>query len=218
MHGTLLDVEFRHGPIGRMDFLWRRSLVPGDPEAKSVACRRLGSEVRSRRGSPGAYRAHVGPCGRLPARWDSILFRLLARVPNDMLLSTVEGRTLRRRHVARPKAEQAELPAALRLTRPVRTTDFSDTGPPPGRGARLLDGTSMPALRFARRSGGRRPSARGGSRSMPERLRRFLPRGLGRGPYAYVTDCKVGPTRVERPRPTPVCNAGAEACLFPQER
>jgi len=47
--------------------------------------------------------------------------RLLHDVPiGDILLTTVEGRILRLRRVARPNAEQAELLAALKLTLPER--------------------------------------------------------------------------------------------------
>ncbi|MFH1107986.1 MAG: IS1634 family transposase, partial [Planctomycetota bacterium] len=47
--------------------------------------------------------------------------RLLHDVPiGDILLTTVEGRTLRLRRVARPNAEQADLLAALKLTLPER--------------------------------------------------------------------------------------------------
>jgi len=47
--------------------------------------------------------------------------RLLHHVPiGDILLTTVEGRTLRLRRVARPSGEQAELLAALKLTLPER--------------------------------------------------------------------------------------------------
>ena len=47
--------------------------------------------------------------------------RLLHDVPiGDILLTTVEGRTLRLRRVARPNREQAELLAALKLTLPER--------------------------------------------------------------------------------------------------
>ena len=47
--------------------------------------------------------------------------RLLHDVPiGDILLTTVEGRTLRLRRVARPNPTQAELLAALKLTLPER--------------------------------------------------------------------------------------------------
>jgi hypothetical protein len=47
--------------------------------------------------------------------------RLLHDVPiGDILLTTVEGRTLRLRRVARPNAEQADLLTALKLTLPER--------------------------------------------------------------------------------------------------
>jgi hypothetical protein len=47
--------------------------------------------------------------------------RLLHDVPiGDILLTTVEGRTLRLRRIARPNGEQAELLAALKLTLPER--------------------------------------------------------------------------------------------------
>jgi len=47
--------------------------------------------------------------------------RLLHDVPiGDILLTTVEGRTLRLRRVARPNAEQVDLLAALKLTLPER--------------------------------------------------------------------------------------------------
>ena len=47
--------------------------------------------------------------------------RVLHDVPiGDILLTTVDGRTLRLRRVARPNAQQAELLAALRLTLPER--------------------------------------------------------------------------------------------------
>ena len=54
----------------------------------------------------------------------------------DIFLSTVEGRTLRLRRVARPNAEQAALLTALKLTLPERlcpdreVTDPSNLGLP----------------------------------------------------------------------------------------
>lgn len=63
--------------------------------------------------------------------------RLLHDVPiGDILLTTVEGRILRLRRVARPNGEQAELLAALKLTLPERlcadreVTDSSNFGLP----------------------------------------------------------------------------------------
>jgi hypothetical protein len=63
--------------------------------------------------------------------------RLLHDVPiGDILLTTVEGRTLRLRRIARPNGEQAELLAALKLTLPERlcadreVTDPSNLGLP----------------------------------------------------------------------------------------
>ena len=44
----------------------------------------------------------------------------------DILLETVEGRKLRLRRVARPKPEQTELLAALKLSLPERLTEHED--------------------------------------------------------------------------------------------
>ena len=57
--------------------------------------------------------------------------RLLHDVPiGDILLTTVEGRTLRLRRVARPNAEQAALLAALELTLPERLCADRDVTDP----------------------------------------------------------------------------------------
>ncbi len=57
--------------------------------------------------------------------------RLLHDVPiGDILLTTVEGRTLRLCRVARPHAEQAELLAALKLTLPERLCADRDVTDP----------------------------------------------------------------------------------------
>jgi len=47
----------------------------------------------------------------------------------DILLETVEGRTLRLRRVARPNAEQAEIIAALGLSLPERICADRDVTP-----------------------------------------------------------------------------------------
>ena len=65
----------------------------------------------------------VLPITRLPHPAASLAaaLRLLHDVPiGDILLTTVEGRTLRLRRVARPNAEQADLLAALKITLPER--------------------------------------------------------------------------------------------------
>lgn len=57
--------------------------------------------------------------------------RLLHDVPiGDILLTTVEGRTLRLRRIARPNGEQAELLAALKLTLPERLCADRDVTDP----------------------------------------------------------------------------------------
>ena len=57
--------------------------------------------------------------------------RLLHDLPiGDILLTTVEGRTLRLRRVARPNGEQAELLAALKLTLPERLCADRDVTDP----------------------------------------------------------------------------------------
>ncbi len=59
----------------------------------------------------------------------------------DVLLTTVEGRQLRLRRVARPNSEQAELLAGLSLTLPERICadrDITDAQEVPTHGADLL--------------------------------------------------------------------------------
>jgi len=57
--------------------------------------------------------------------------RLLHDVPiGDILLTTVDVRTLRLRRVARPNPNQAELPAALKLTLPERLCADHDVTDP----------------------------------------------------------------------------------------
>ncbi len=55
----------------------------------------------------------------------------------DILLETVEGRTLRLRRVARPSPEQAEIIAALRLSLPERICADRDITSSEFTGARL---------------------------------------------------------------------------------
>lgn len=84
---------------------------------------------------PDLRRPHASPKDR-PMSPGAAL-RLLHDVPiGDILLTTVEGRTLRLRRIARPNGEQAELLAALKLTLPERlcadrdVTDPSNLGLP----------------------------------------------------------------------------------------
>ncbi len=68
---------------------------------------------------PDPHRPNASPRDR--PRSPAAALRLLHDVPiGDILLTTVEGRTLRLRRVARPNDEQAELLAALKLTLPER--------------------------------------------------------------------------------------------------
>ena len=69
--------------------------------------------------------------------------RLLHDVPiGDILLTTVEGRTLRLRRVARPNAEQVDLLAALKLTLPERL--FADRDVTDSNSFRLPIGRTPP--------------------------------------------------------------------------
>jgi transposase len=61
----------------------------------------------------------------------AVALRILHDVPiGDILLTTVEGRTLRLRRIARPNGEQAELLAALKLTLPERLCADRDVTDP----------------------------------------------------------------------------------------
>ncbi len=84
---------------------------------------------------PDPHRPNASPKDRPMS--PAAALRLLHDVPiGDILLTTVEGRTLCLRRVARPNAEQAELLAALRLSLPERlcadrdVTDPSNLGLP----------------------------------------------------------------------------------------
>ena len=68
---------------------------------------------------PDPHRPNASPKDRQMS--PAAALRLLHDVPiGDILLTTVEGRTLRLRRVARPNAEQVDLLAALKLTLPER--------------------------------------------------------------------------------------------------
>ena len=68
---------------------------------------------------PNARRPNASPKGRPMS--PAAALRLLHDVPiGDIVLTTVEGRTLRLRRVVRPNDEQAELLAAFKLTLPER--------------------------------------------------------------------------------------------------
>ncbi|MEK7730458.1 MAG: hypothetical protein AAB363_01235, partial [Planctomycetota bacterium] len=68
---------------------------------------------------PDPHRPNASPKDRPMS--PAAALRLLHEVPiGDILLTTVEGRILRLRRVARPNGEQAELLAALKLTLPER--------------------------------------------------------------------------------------------------
>jgi len=68
---------------------------------------------------PDPHRPNASPKDRPMS--PAAALRLLHDVPiGDILLTTVEGRTLRLRRVARPNAEQVDLLAALKLTLPER--------------------------------------------------------------------------------------------------
>ena len=84
---------------------------------------------------PDPRRPHASPKDRPMS--PAAALRPLHDVPiGDILLTTVEGRTLRLRRIARPNGEQAELLAALKLTLPERlcadreVTDPSNLGLP----------------------------------------------------------------------------------------
>jgi hypothetical protein len=78
---------------------------------------RSGLMTRIRKSDP--HRPNASPKDRPMS--PAAALRLLHDVPiGDILLTTVEGRTLRLRLVARPNAEQVDLLAALKLTLPER--------------------------------------------------------------------------------------------------
>lgn len=84
---------------------------------------------------PHPRRLHASPKDRPMS--PAAALRVLHDVPiGDILLTTVEGRTLRLRRIARPNGEQAELLTALKLTLPERlcadreVTDPSNLGLP----------------------------------------------------------------------------------------
>ncbi len=93
------------------------------------------SGLMTRIRKPDPHRPNASPKDRPMS--PAAALRLLHDVPiGDILLTTVEGRTLRLRRVARPNGEQAELLAALKLTLPERlcadreVTDPSNLGLP----------------------------------------------------------------------------------------
>jgi transposase len=78
---------------------------------------------------PDPHRPNASPKDRQMS--PAAALRLLHDVPiGDILLTTVEGRTLRLRRVARPNGEQAELLAALKLTLPERLCADRDVTDP----------------------------------------------------------------------------------------
>jgi len=78
---------------------------------------------------PDPRRLHASPKNRPMS--PAAALRLLHDVPiGDILLTTVEGRTLRLRRIARPNGEQAELLEALKLTLPERLCADRDVADP----------------------------------------------------------------------------------------
>jgi transposase len=78
---------------------------------------------------PDPHRPNASPKDRPMS--PAVALRLLHDVPiGDILLTTVEGRTLRLRRIARPNGEQAELLEALKLTLPERLCADRDVTDP----------------------------------------------------------------------------------------